>query len=139
MLQHRVAMAMKAERPWSRFRELTPGRSAYSAPSDRPPQPFQDLPDHVANEQQRRRPDQRRDEIGNLERPVGHLKDAGRERHRGAQGSEKPSDENARHTPAPHEILAAAQESRVTRQRPYLGDVLLVAVAEPVGDPITNY
>src|SRR2546430_17270351 len=38
------------------------------------------LPDHVAEQQQRRRPDQRRDEIGDLERPVRHHEDAGRQR-----------------------------------------------------------
>ena len=37
-----------------------------------------------------------------------------------------------------HEGLAARQDLGVARQRPHLGDVLLVPVAEPVGDPVAE-
>src|ERR1700682_714261 len=68
------------------FEGLTPLRAAYSGPaaSDHPPQPFEDLRDHVAEQQQCRRPYQRRHEIRDLKAPVGHLEYPGSERHRGA-------------------------------------------------------
>jgi hypothetical protein len=59
-------------------------------------------------------------------------------RHRGAQGSEKPADENAGHAPALHKGLAARQQVRIARQRPHLRDVFLVFEAEPVGDPVAK-
>src|SRR5216683_5592062 len=108
------------------------------AGSDRAPQPFGDLPDHVAKQQQRRRPDQRGYEIGDLKAPVRHLEYPGGQRHRGPQRSEKSPDENARYAPFLHKLLAARQDLRVTRQRPDLRDLLLVSEAEPVGDPIAK-
>src|SRR5258708_11803119 len=107
-------------------------------PSNRAPQPFGNLRDHVAEQQQRRRPDQRRYEIGDLKLPVRHLEYPGGQRHRGAQRSEKSPDKNARYAPFPHKLLAARQYLRVTRQRPDLRDLLLVSEAEPVGDPIAK-
>src|SRR5450755_2686762 len=119
---------------------LTPLPAAYSGPaaSDHPPQPFEDLRDHVAGQQQCRRPDQRRYEIGDLKVPVGHLEYPGSERHRGAQGSEKPSNKDAGHAPVFHEDFAARQDLGITRQRPHLRDLFLVFEAEPVGDPVAK-
>ena len=71
-------------------------------------------------------------------RQYGHLEYPGRKRHRGPQRSEKPADENARHTPFFHEGLAARQDLRIARQRPHLRDLFLVFEAEPVGDPIAQ-
>src|ERR1700687_5387469 len=70
-----------------------------SSRSNHTPQPLGDLGKHVAEQQQRRRPDQRRYEIGDLKLPVWHLEYSGRQRHRGPQRSKKPPDENARHAP----------------------------------------
>src|SRR3954465_6139572 len=77
---------------------LTPAPQAYSGKvfslSDHPPKPFGEFADDVAEQQQRRRPDQRRDEIGDLELPVRHLENPGGQRHRRPQRSEEPADEN---------------------------------------------
>src|SRR3981081_4528988 len=95
--------------------------------SDRTPQPFEDLRDHVAEQQQRRRPDQRRCEIGDLKAPVRHLEYPGSERYRGPQRSEKSPDEDARYAPGLHKGFAARQDLRVTRPRHHLPRALLVA------------
>src|SRR5450631_3264068 len=114
---------------WSRmvFEGVTPMPAAYSVragpASDRPPQPFGDLRDHVAEQQQSSRPYQRRDEIGALKAPIRHLEYPGRERHRSPQRSEKPPDENARHAPGFDEGLAARQDFGIARQWPHLRDV----------------
>src|SRR6266849_5390211 len=72
------------------LRGLTPRSPVYSGLAlDRPPQPFGDLRDDVAEQQQGRRPDQRRYEIGELEAPIRHLEYHGGKRHRGPQRSEK--------------------------------------------------
>src|SRR6266511_4905562 len=124
---------------WSTYVGKTPPSSAYSSlPLRHPPQPFGELAHHVADQQQGGRPDQRRDEIGDLERPVGHFENAGGERHRGPQRPEEPADEDRGHAPFFHERLAARQDLGIARQRPHLGDLLLVAVAEPVGDPVAE-
>ena len=52
--------------------------------------------------------------------------------------SEKPANEDAGHTPFSHEGFAARQQVGIARQRPHLRDVLLVAEAEPVGDPVAK-
>src|ERR1700732_912732 len=70
----------------------SPQETPLSASNDTP-NPFCDLRNHVAEQQQRRRPDECRYEIGELKAPVRHLEDAGRQRHRGAQRSENPPDE----------------------------------------------
>src|ERR1700732_3715046 len=112
--------------------------NTFLSASEDAPEAFGGLRDSVAEQQQRRRPDECRYEIGELKAPVRHLEYSGRERHGSPQGSEKPPDENARHAPAFYEGLAARQYLRVTRQRPYLREVLLVFVAEPVGDPVAE-
>src|ERR1700730_3085665 len=119
---------------------LTPLRAFYRGPavSPPPPQRFEDLRDHVAEQQQCRRPDQRRYEIRDLKAPVGHLEYPGSERHRGAQRAEKPSDKDAGYAPVFHKGLAARQYLGIARQRPYLRDLFLVFEAEPVGDPVAE-
>src|SRR6202023_1551117 len=94
--------------PWSRMARR-PGL-------DRAPDPFGDLRDHVAEQQQRRGPDERRNEIGDLELPVRHFEYAGRERHRRPQRTEEAADEDARHAPPLHEGLAARQDLGIARQ-----------------------
>src|SRR5487761_2514851 len=131
-----MAAAYKAAPGW-RQDGRGPGNTVLPA-SDNAPEPSRDPGKHVAEQQQHRRPDQRRQEIGYLKTPVRHLEYAGRKRHRGPQRPEKPADENARHAPLFHEGLSARQELRETRQRPHLRDVLLVSEAEPVGDPVAE-
>src|SRR5260370_25356521 len=122
------------------FEGVKTGPVAYSkeAALHHAPQPFGDLPDDVAEQQQRRRPDQRGYEIGDLKAPVRHLEYPGSERHRGPQRSEKSPDEDARYAPGFHKGFPARQYLRITRQRPDLRDLLLVPEAEPVGDPIAE-
>src|ERR1700742_3580511 len=115
---------MSRRKPETISERATPIPPIYSgAISNRAPQPFGDLPDHVAEQQQCRRPDQRRYEIGELEMPVRHLEYSGCERHRGAQRTEKSSNEDAGGAPFFYEGFAARQYFRIARQRPHLRDV----------------
>src|SRR4051812_20686216 len=77
----------RKERLLSFFR--TAGVNLSRARSDHPPEPFHGLRDDVAEQQERRRPDQCGDEIGGLKAPVRHFENAGGERHGGAQGAEE--------------------------------------------------
>src|SRR6266446_7075948 len=122
------------------FEGINTGTWAYSkqAALHHAPQPFGDLPEHVAEQQQCRRPDQRGHEIGDLKVPIWHLEYPGSERHGSSQRSEKSPDENARYAPLLHKDFAARQNLRIARQRPHVRDLLLVPVAEPIGDPIAK-
>src|ERR1700680_3623433 len=88
-------------RPGFRQDGCGPQKTTLSA-SNNAPEPFGDLRDHVAEQQQRRRPDERRYPIGDLKAPIRHFEYPGHQRHRGPQRSEKSPDENARYAPGFH-------------------------------------
>src|ERR1035437_8483992 len=114
-------MELKGLTPAPRGLFRTGGKvsSSEKVTSNSAPQPFDDLRDHVAEQQERRRPHQRRGEIGELKTPIWHLEYPGSERHRGPQRSEKPPDENARYAPVFHKGFSKRQDPRLTRRRPH--------------------
>src|SRR4051812_16923456 len=74
----------------------TPCQLAYSDAAwqnlEDSPDPFDDLRNHVAEQQQRRRPDERRKKVRHLKAAVRHFEDAGGERHRSPQRTEEAPD-----------------------------------------------
>src|SRR5579871_535110 len=128
-----LIMGARFKAAFSRRQDACP-----SERSDHAPEPFQDPRNHVTEQEQRRRPYEGRDEIGDLKLDIGHLENARGKRYRGPQGAEEAADEDARHAPAPDEGFASRQNFRIARQGPHLRDVFLVFVAEPIRDPIAE-
>ena len=90
-----------------------------------------DIADSIAGEQQHRRPDERRGNVGEPEAAARHLHDAGGERDHGAHRAEKAADEDALAAVLLKKPDAVRQQVRVARERPDPADPAAIAVAEP--------
>ena len=83
-------------------------------------------------------PDDRRGDIGDLERDVSHPHHAGDQRDHGADRAEEAADEDADAAPAVEEVAAGAQQLRVAGERPDPLHPVLQPHPDPVGDGVAQ-